>query len=29
MSAEIIPVTQNIELRAVEERYTADLHHLV
>ena len=29
MSSEIIPVTQDIELRAVEERYTADLHNLV
>ncbi|MGS2873156.1 50S ribosomal protein L7/L12-serine acetyltransferase [Enterobacter huaxiensis] len=29
MSSEIIPVTQHIELRAVEERYTADLHNLV
>ncbi|MEG6214760.1 50S ribosomal protein L7/L12-serine acetyltransferase [Enterobacter quasihormaechei] len=29
MSSEIIPVNQDIELRAVEERYTADLHNLV
>ena len=29
MSSEIIPVTQDIELRAVEERYTVDLHNLV
>ena len=29
MSSEIIPVSQHIELRAVEERYTADLHNLV
>lgn len=29
MSSEIIPITQDIELRAVEERYTADLHNLV
>ncbi|MEP9243762.1 50S ribosomal protein L7/L12-serine acetyltransferase [Enterobacter hormaechei] len=29
MSSEIIPVTQEIELRAVEERYTTDLHNLV
>lgn len=29
MSSEIIPVNQDIELRAVEERYTADLHGLV
>ena len=26
---EIIPVSDAIELRAVEERYTADLHYLV
>ncbi|VFS41174.1 ribosomal-protein-L7/L12-serine acetyltransferase [Enterobacter cancerogenus] len=29
MSSEIIPVTPNIELRAVDERYTSELHHLV
>ena len=29
MSSEIIPVSQDIELRAVEERYTAELHNLV
>ena len=29
MSSEIIPVNQEIELRAVEERYTTDLHNLV
>ncbi|MFX2607424.1 50S ribosomal protein L7/L12-serine acetyltransferase [Enterobacter mori] len=29
MSSEIIPVSQQIELRSVEERYTADLHNLV
>ncbi|WP_336665832.1 50S ribosomal protein L7/L12-serine acetyltransferase [Enterobacter mori] len=29
MSSEIIPVSQHIELRAVEERYTTDLHNLV
>ena len=29
MSAEIIPVSQQIELRSVEERYTTDLHSLV
>jgi len=29
MSSEIIPVTQDIELRAVEERYTVALHNLV
>lgn len=29
MSSEIIPVSQHIELRAAEERYTADLHNLV
>ena len=29
MSSEIIPVTQEIELRAVEERYAAELHNLV
>jgi len=29
MSSEIIPVTQDIELRAVEERDTVDLHILV
>ncbi|MGK3223503.1 50S ribosomal protein L7/L12-serine acetyltransferase [Enterobacter soli] len=29
MTSEIIPVTHNIELRAVEERYTAELHNLV
>ncbi|MEB7916382.1 50S ribosomal protein L7/L12-serine acetyltransferase [Enterobacter mori] len=29
MSAEIIPVSQQIELRSVEERYTTDLHNLV
>jgi len=29
MTSEIIPVSQHIELRSVEERYTADLHNLV
>ena len=29
MSSEIIPVSQQIELRSVEERYTTDLHNLV
>ncbi|MCG5126365.1 50S ribosomal protein L7/L12-serine acetyltransferase [Enterobacter mori] len=29
MTSEIIPVSQHIELRAVEERYTTDLHNLV
>ena len=29
MSLEIIPVSQQIELRSVEERYTTDLHNLV
>ncbi|EPC4043857.1 50S ribosomal protein L7/L12-serine acetyltransferase [Enterobacter mori] len=29
MSSEIIPVSQQIELRSVEERYTTDLHDLV
>lgn len=29
MSSEIIPVTPNIELRAVDERYISELHHLV
>ncbi|WP_421512258.1 50S ribosomal protein L7/L12-serine acetyltransferase [Enterobacter sp. JS8-1] len=29
MSSEIIPVSQQIELRSVEEHYTADLHNLV
>ena len=29
MTSEIIPVSQHIELRAVEERYTAELHNLV
>ena len=29
MSSEIIPVNQEIELRAVEECYTTDLHNLV
>ncbi|HDR2793520.1 MULTISPECIES: 50S ribosomal protein L7/L12-serine acetyltransferase [Enterobacter] len=29
MSSEIIPVTHNIELRAVEDRYAAELHNLV
>ncbi|MBV7556517.1 50S ribosomal protein L7/L12-serine acetyltransferase [Enterobacter sp. ENT02] len=29
MSSEIIPVSQQIELRSVEERYTTDLHSLV
>ncbi|MEP9182640.1 50S ribosomal protein L7/L12-serine acetyltransferase [Enterobacter ludwigii] len=27
--SEIIPVTDHLELRAVEERYTADLHNMV
>ena len=29
MTSEIIPVSQHIELRSVEERYTTDLHNLV
>lgn len=29
MSSETIPVTRDIELRSVEERYTAELHNLV
>lgn len=29
MTSEIIPVSQHIELRSVQERYTADLHNLV
>lgn len=29
MTSEIIPVSQHIELRSVEECYTADLHNLV
>ena len=29
MSSEIIPVSPQIELRSVEERYTTDLHNLV
>jgi ribosomal-protein-serine acetyltransferase len=29
MTSEIIPVSQQIELRSVEERYTTDLHNLV
>ncbi|MCX5572617.1 50S ribosomal protein L7/L12-serine acetyltransferase [Enterobacter sp. E-TC7] len=29
MTTEIIPVSQHIELRSVEERYTTDLHNLV
>lgn len=29
MTSEIIPVSQHIELRAVDERYTAELHDLV
>ncbi|WP_343645121.1 50S ribosomal protein L7/L12-serine acetyltransferase [Enterobacter sp.] len=29
MSTETVPVTEHIELRAVEERYTAELHSLV
>ncbi|MGS6366988.1 50S ribosomal protein L7/L12-serine acetyltransferase, partial [Enterobacter hormaechei] len=28
MCSEIIPESQEIELRAVEERYTTDLHNL-
>ena len=28
MTSEIIPVSQHIELRAVEERYAAELHNL-
>lgn len=29
MTSEIIPVSQHIELRSVEERFTTDLHNLV